>query len=178
MNTSHLRQGALGLAVAAALAVSSVAVEGQSSVRVGADLGWGDDFGLAVGGRLTADIDAFENDDSMLKSLRGIGQFLYSLEPFEGCDRCDLWEINLNGALPFRLSNSAADFYAGGGLNIARFDFPDGFANRGFDDTDLGLNVIGGLNFDLGTLSSFAEVKVGLGGSDQVFIGGGVMFGN
>jgi len=151
----------LALLLALPIFLLGFADDAEAQVRFGPQLSWADDAELGIGGRITGDVDVFENTDA-LRSLRGIGEFIYYTD-----DTFDLWEINLNGALPVRFGDSGTDFYAGAGLNIA---------NGG--DTEIGINLLGGLNFDLGNLDAFADAGIRLNGSDQFVISGGLMLGS
>jgi len=151
----------LALLLALPVFLLATADEAEAQVRFGPQISWADDAELGIGGRITGDVNVFENNDA-LRSLRGIGEFIYYTD-----DLFDLIEINLNGALPVRFGDSGTDFYAGGGLNIA----------NGNSDTEIGINLLGGLNFDLGNLDAFAEAGIRLNGSEQFVITGGLMLG-
>lgn len=158
------------------------AAPADAQVRFGPEVAWGDDLDLGLGGRVTADIDAFsESGSEALQELRGIGEFIWYVDPIDNCDDCSAWEINLNGAVPLNLGETDNDFYAGAGLNIARISIDTGVDIPGFDedvsDTEVGLNLLGGLNFELGALAAFAEAGLRVSGSEQFVIAGGLTFG-
>ena len=172
----HRPVARLVLTVATLLIATMGAQEAQAQVKFGPVAAFGNDFDFAVGGRVQADIDAF-GEEGALDDLRGIGEFLYYLDPVDNCDDCSLWEANVNGAIPFTLGESDADFYAGGGLNIARFSFDTGIAGFDASSTEIGLNILGGINFDLGSVGAFGEASIKLNGSEQFVIAGGILFG-
>jgi len=156
------------------------ASDAQGQTRFGAEAAYANDFGLGVGARVVRDIDAFsDNEESLLKQVRLIGELIYYVSPFDGCDACGAWEADINGAIPLDLGS--ADFYAGAGLNIARVSVDLGIALPGFaydaSATRMGLNLLGGLNFPLGGLGAFAEGGLQLGGGEQFLIKSGVTFG-
>jgi hypothetical protein len=67
----------------------------------------------------------------------------------------------LNGDVVYEFTELAQDpwsFYAGGGLGFIRWDSGD------FDDTDIGLNLVGGATYDLagGTRELFGELRLGV----------------
>lgn len=85
----------------------------------------------------------------------------------------DYWEINGNLWYRFEVrGGSNAVPYAGGGLNIGRRERDD------FDETDLGLNLGGGVRFLFENTIPFLEARVTVGGVDQLVVGGGVLFGS
>lgn len=163
------------LFLAVPLLLLGIAPNLDAQLRFGPEIAIADDWDFGIGGRVTGDVDVFDqSESSALRSLRGIGQFLYYPDPI--CDSCNAWEINLNGALPVTISGSDADFYAGAGLNIANFssDAGSGFSDG---DTEVGVNLIGGLNFNLGNLAAFTEAGIRLEGSEQFVFGGGLVLG-
>ncbi|MGH7553362.1 MAG: hypothetical protein ACREMQ_10105, partial [Longimicrobiales bacterium] len=89
---------------------------------------------------------------------------------------CSYWELSLNGAVPLVAGN--IDPYVGGGLNLARFTSEADALGVEVDNTDLGLNLLGGLRFMLGTLSTFAEARAELAGGKQLVLTFGALFGN
>ncbi len=85
----------------------------------------------------------------------------------------DYWEINAN--LWYDIPNSGGSSalpYLGGGLNIGHTS-----EGEGFDNTDLGVNLGGGVKFGFTNTIPFLEARVTLGGVEQFIIGGGVLFG-
>lgn len=162
---------------ALAVGASPTAAEAQG---FGVQIGIADDLGFGFGGRFMTDIDAFADDDgSVLQELRFIADFLYYIDPFEGCDACSAFEVNANAAVP--LDVGEADVYAGAGFNYTRTSIDIGIDVPGFGSSasgsDVGLNILGGLNFPLGSLSAFAEAAVTLGGAEQLGIKGGILVG-
>ena len=167
----------LTLAAMAFVLVATLPSDAAAQWRFGPEVAFADDFEFGIGGRVMTDIDAFGDDeDSALSELRGIGQFLYYLDPVDGCDDCSAWELNVNGAIPLELGESGTDFYVGGGLNIANISVDvGGFGSA--SSTELGLNALGGLNFALGSMAAFGAVGIRISGSEQFVIGAGLAFG-
>lgn len=153
--------------------------DAAAQVRFGPEVTFADDFSLGIGGRIMTDIDAFGDSEGALQELRGIGEFIYYIDPVDGCDDCSAWEANVNGAIPLKLGEGSADFYVGAGLNIARVSVsvPSAFGGGSASSTDIGLNALGGLNFGLGSMAAFAEAGIRISGSEQFVIGAGLAFG-
>ncbi len=168
---------AAGLLVSSAMTAAEVQAQG-----FGVQIGIADDLGFGIGGRFMTDIDAFSDDeDSVFKELRAIVGALYYLDPFSRCNQCSAWEINANGAVPIEVGDGDLDVYVGGGLNITRFSIDSGVNIPGFafsaSSTDLGVNLLTGLNFDLGSFDAFAEGGFTLGGGEQFGLKGGILVG-
>lgn len=85
----------------------------------------------------------------------------------------EYWEINVNLWYHIRTGGgSNALPYVGGGLNIGHVS-----SDGDFDDTDVGLNLGGGVRFGFTNTIPFLEARVTVGGDEQLVIGGGVLFG-
>jgi hypothetical protein len=146
--------------------------------RFGVQLDWGDDSDLGIGGRAEFTLGSLFASSGAFSRMYGIGSFSYF---FPDCDDtvvdvdCRYWEINLNGAVP--LVAQDIDPYIGGGLNLAHSSIDaDGPGGDG-DDTELGINLLGGLRFLIGTLSAFAEARAELGGGEQFVLTAGILLG-
>ncbi len=89
------------------------------------------------------------------------------------------FEINTNAHYYFDVDN--VEPYAIGGLNIAivSSDFVNPFTGEqsSVSNTEVGLNIGGGVSFDIGSaVKPFGELRYVLGDADQLVIGGGVRF--
>ena len=84
-------------------------------------------------------------------------------------DNADYWEVNANVFNLFRTGNARVLPYLGGGLNVARFSS----GNR--RDTEVGLNVLGGIRLP-GRYRPFLEARIELGGGDRFVVSGGWLF--
>lgn len=177
----------LALGVSCLIAVPAAAQEtgaapttSQNPVSFGAQLSFADDTDLGIGVR------AMVGTENLIEETRFVGSFDWFFPDEGGGVDVSYWELNLNGhyMLPFEL-DSPIDFYAGGGLNIAHLsvDIPDitvgGFTTQGgsASDTDIGLNILGGLDFRISdSLGGFGELRIELGGGEQFVLTGGVRF--
>lgn len=137
-------------------------VAAAQTVDLGALGGWGSDFDWMLGGRVTAGLPV-ENVD-----LEAVGEFEYF---FPNEDNVDYWEINLNVNYLVPMQSQIIQSYVGAGLNIARIsvDTPVGSG----DETEIGLNVLGGLRGTTAKVKPFGELRFEIGGGEQfVFIAG------
>ncbi|MEQ8475038.1 hypothetical protein [Fulvivirga sp.] len=80
------------------------------------------------------------------------------------------WTINADGHFYFNRS-SQASFYGLGGINLATAGFD------GNTDTELGVNLGAGANFELNkSVTPFAQLKFVVGNADQAVFSFGVRF--
>lgn len=149
----------------ALLVLLFVATTAQAQLSVGGGLGYGFDIeALGIQGRAVYGIT---------DQIRGQADFTYFLE---GTDGVTSWEFNVNGN--YMLTSSGGfDIYALAGLNFAHVTVDLGpFGNA--SNTDTGLNIGAGAQMGLSdNLNFFGEAKFSLGGSDQLFLGAGVLIG-
>lgn len=141
------------------------------AVQVGGQLLYGDDTDLGLGARLEV------GTSELFEYTRFQGDFnWYFPDDGNGVD-LTFWEIdgNLLYAFDGFTTSDAVSIYAGGGLNLAHasVDFTNGGSNS---DTDLGVNLLGGLNVPLGQVSGFAEMRITLSGSEQYTLAFGLLF--
>ena len=90
-------------------------------------------------------------------------------------DGYDYFEINGNAVYRFEVSpDSPVVPFALGGINIARVS--DEFGGVSVSDTDVGLNLGGGVNFQAGSLAPFAGAKFEIQDQTNFVIFGGLGF--
>lgn len=152
------------LAVCLLIGLPSASQAQERSVFFGPQINWGfDDAEFGIGGRV---LGAIPNTGFAI-----IGSFDYF---FPGND-VTYWEINGNGVYRFAIpDNPNFTPYAGAGLNIARVSRDVGDETR--SDSDIGLNLLGGLEWDVGSFRPFGELRVEIDGGEQVVLTGGVLF--
>ncbi len=155
-------------AVLSMLCVFGVSQGTAQEVHVGGQLSYGDDSDFGLGPRVVF-------DDPSLGEFRIVGTFdLFFPDSPSGTD-VDYWEINGNGIYDFQLRNSPNTIpYVGAGLNIAHASVGSGVLNA--SDTQLGINLLGGFEFVVGSVRPFVELRVELEGGEQFVISGGVLF--
>jgi hypothetical protein len=156
--------------------------EAEAQVSFGPYVAWADDTDLGVGGRVDVGLgNAFGADSGPFQNIflnSGVTYFFWDCD--EGFDEvdCSFIEINGNLAVPFTLEGSSIQPYAGTGLNIARVsvEVSDNPFLDEADDTEVGLNVLGGIFFPISDLRGFAEAKIELSGGEQFVLSAGILF--
>ena len=159
-----------------AVALVVVGASTAQAQRFGAQLSWGEDSDIGVGVRGEWDFAGKLTKQGAFSRAFIIGQFdYYFIECATGAD-CTFFEINPSLAIPFTTTSSNVKPYAGAGLRISRMSVSSGgFSNS---ETDMGLNVLGGLKFGLGGMDAFTEARLGIGGDfEQLALSFGVLFG-
>lgn len=160
-------------AVAAALVIGTADAQAQA---FGVQGSWGDDTDFGIGARLELGLPNLLTSEGPLSNTFLIGSFDYFFPDCGGFGTdvdCSFWELNGNLAVP--ITSSTIDPYAGAGLNIARASVESGTFEA--SDTEVGLNLLGGLRFSLGGASAFGEGRFVLGGSEQFVLTLGVLVG-
>lgn len=156
--------------LAAALLVAAIPGTAFGQVSLGPELSFGGDTDLGVGGRVLANVSALDHWDF-------VGTFDVWFPDDGPNNDISAWEANGSLAYNFLIEDTSVFPYAGAGLNVfhVSVDNPD-LVGGGRDDTDLGLNLFGGIKFPASSVTPFAEVRAVLEGADQVVITGGILF--
>ena len=168
------RLAALTMVLGAAMAAPA-----SAQLTYGPQLSWGEHSDLGIGARIQTPFTQFTTpaEGSPMSTMFVIGSFDWFF-PGDDVDGVDVtyMEINANAAYPLVVEGFRP--YVGGGLNIARagVDFEND-ASQDSADTEIGLNILGGLNFVLGGFDTFAEARFELGGGDQFVLTFGALFG-
>lgn len=122
------------------------------------------DFG--VGADVRADVEDLPVD------LHGAFSFYFADDPWT------VFAIDLNAVFPFEVEDQNLTPYAGGGLGFTRLSF-DG-ADTGFfgggSSTEVGLNLVGGVEFELDSITPFAQAQFTTGSPDRFGLTGGLLF--
>ena len=136
----------------------------MAQVQLGGGLVFGFDIGT-VGVNLRGDIPVTEEIDV-------VPGFIYYFE-----SDINIFEFNANGHYNFEASDVVQP-YALAGLNVSHFEYDDEIFGTliDLDGTDIGLNLGGGVNFELSSLSAFAEGRFLLGGFEDFSITAGLLF--
>lgn len=164
---------ALAFLLAAAVPLSSHA---QFKVGPRATIDVGDIEEFAIGGDVRYDLSQV---DAPIQ-LSGAFDFYFADDVQVGTEEASrtVFTVDLNGHYVFPTEGTISP-YAGAGLGITSvsidIDTPTG--DFGGDDTDIGLNVVGGVEFQTGSVRPFAQGQFTLGGDfDRFGITGGVLF--
>lgn len=161
-----MRMKAVVLTGVLVLAGASLA---QAQVRFAPQAAVGTESDFGIGGRINFNLaNLFRS-----RGFVGIGEFNYF---FPG-DDVNYWE--LNGSVGYMIPNVRGNVkpYAGGGLMIGHAS-ADHCVGNGCDKTDLGVNLLGGINIQTrNRIMPFVEGRIQLGGiDDQFVVTGGVYF--
>jgi opacity protein-like surface antigen len=170
--------------LAAAVPLTSQAqMESESAFKIGprATVALNDisDFGgdFAIGGDVRYDLSASANAPIQLSGAFDY-YFVEDRETVTGGIggvqteevSASAYTIDLNGLYSFPVEGAFSP-YAGAGLGIVGTSLGDA------SDTDIGVNLVGGAEFEAGSLRPFAEAQVSFGGDFTRFgITGGVLF--
>lgn len=165
--------GSLALLVLAPSAVSA-------QINLGGQLSFADDFDVGLGVRAT-----FGLPTAVPLEIITTADYFFP----DGATGIDInyWEINANLVYLFSIPSSVVAPYAGGGLNFARASFSTDLTGFGIDipgdyssfegsQSDLGLNLLGGARFNLGSFTPFGELRFELNGGEQVVFSAGALF--
>lgn len=143
----------------------------QLGPRITLDVG---DISDAFGGDFAIGADVRINPASLPVKGSGAFDFYFAEEDIT------VFTIDLNVLYPFGIDNEVFTPYAGGGIGITRvsIDVDTGFGTFSGDDTDVGLNLVGGAEFNLeSSLTPFVQGQFTVGGdADRFGITGGVLF--
>ena len=156
------------LALAAALLTVPAAVQAQGAT-LGPQLAYHDDFDFGIGAALTMSADAID------PRVDFMADFAWFFPDLEGLS---YFELNGNLLYDFILEGSTATPFALAGLNLASLSYDSGFGpgNGGGDNTELGLNLGGGIKFNAGSFRPMVGVRFEIEGGEGVVVFGTVPF--
>ncbi len=121
--------------------------------------------GLALGTNVSIDTEIGINVNgfyTITDDIRAGANFTYYLIDIDGLSAS---EFNIDGHYMFRNEDQIV-LYGLAGINIARVSVDTGFAGS-VSGSSTGINLGGGVEYDVGSVLLFAEPKVSLGGFDQ-----------
>lgn len=161
-----MRRLLVAVCLAALVAVPSTA---HAQMDLGGQLSWGDDADFGIGARVVLGLP-FEQ-----VPLEVIGTFDYFF-PDEGPGGADVtyWELNANIVYRIPVQVPMLTPYAGTGINIAHASVDA----EGVDvsDTEVGINLLGGIKYNAGPVTPFGEMRFELDGGEQFVLSFGVLF--
>ncbi len=170
------------LVLAGVVALLASVSPAGAQLRFGVQGNYADDFDFGVGARVETSLASLAPENPLVGALRGFAAFDYFFPDCSGLTAvdfdCSYWELHGGAKLPLPISETLRT-YAGAGLGIARYSISEEDLGGLVDasSTDLGLNLLGGVEFPLSGLSSFAEARIELGGGEQFVLSLGVLFG-
>jgi len=146
------------------------ATQAQAQFRFGANVSWATDTDFGLGARANFGLGEF----SKRNPIEGQVTFDYFFP-----NGFDYWELSGNGIYRFDTSAENLKPYAGAGLLYSHSSVngcPGGYS---CGSSDLGLNLIGGLRFNVkGTTAiPFVEARLEVRNGSQFVMAGGVLFG-
>lgn len=152
--------------VALLLCMAGVNPASGQDFRWGPELSLGTDTDFGIGARLEFDLAG--------PPLTVIGSFDYYFPD----GSVDYWEINGNLIYNFDLASApTVTPYAGAGLVISHASWDSNNEPlESHSDTDPGLNLLGGVRFDAGSIMPFVEAKFEIEGAEQFVVTGGILF--
>ncbi len=166
----------IGSLVFVVLAPSAV----NAQVNLGGQLSFADDYDIGLGVRATFGLPTAAPLEIITTAD------YYFPDGVTGID-ISYWEINANLVYLFNIPSSIVAPYAGGGLNYAHasvsadlsqfgVDFPGELPAIEGSQSDLGLNLLGGARFNLGSITPFGELRIELNGGEQFVFSAGALF--
>lgn len=167
-----LRKYSVLMAIAAMFAVAAPA---QAQIYIGPEVAWNGDADLGIGAGVEFDLD------SVTPGFGVMADFLYFFPGdnafFSEVDT-DYWEINGNVTYDLPLENSQVLPFILGGVNIANISVNASSEIIDFDEssTEVGFNLGGGIQFDLGSFRPRAGARFVLGGAETFSIFGFLPF--
>ena len=161
-----MRRLLVAVCLAAFVLVPSAA---YAQLDLGGQLSWADDFDLGLGGRVVLGLP-FEQ-----VPLEAIGTFDYFF-PDEDAPGVDVtyWELNTNVVYRIPVQVPMLTPYAGAGINIAHASVDSDLIDM--SDTDVGINLLGGIKYNAGPVTPFAELRFELDGGEQFVLSFGALF--
>ncbi|ABC43715.1 hypothetical protein SRU_2822 [Salinibacter ruber DSM 13855] len=156
---------ALILAVAFPL-TAQAQMESSSGFEIGprVTIDVGDIEEFALGGDVRYDLS--QNVEAPVQ-LSGAFDFYFADD--QGGTDVSIYTIDLNAHYIFPTEETFSP-YAGGGIGITASEA------GGVSSTDTGLNLVGGVEFDTGTLQPFVQGQITIGDLDRLGITGGLLF--
>lgn len=133
----------------------------EAQVQIGPTLAYHNDFDFGIGGTMNVQMPALGER---------IGFMADVLVFFPDPEGLDYLEINGNLTYDFPLENQDVRPFALLGLNVARASVEIPGELESSDDTEIGLNLGGGVAFDLGSFRPSVGARAEIGGGEGFVI--------
>jgi len=163
------------LALATVTVLAALPSQAWGQYQVGPYLAFHDNADLGIGAFMGIPLPAIHED---LSFVGNFGFFFPGDGNHDDVDH-DYWEANADALFRFPLPDLSFTPWVIAGLNIAHFsdDHRRGESgNDSYSDTEIGLNLGGGITFGDGPMSPFVGAKFELDGGDGAVIFGGLSF--
>lgn len=175
---------ALLLAASGALMHGATPEPAESQFRFGVHAGYGNssgvDPGLGLGVRAIVGLGLADEEGGEQTALGALSAVASVDRFFPDCGRqdCSQWELNGNLVLPIFATRGFTP-YLGAGLGFSRLSVEDDGTEGGAEtDTEVGLNLLGGVRYTGMRLTTFGELRQNVGaGEDPFYVTVGVLFG-
>jgi len=139
----------------------------EGDIKVGAGLVFGS--GVGFGDDLDNDLGIRVDGSYMFtEEIRGAADFTFFFPKSEGGGEATVWELNFNGHYLF-INDESMNVYGLAGINITGLNLDvdtGGFGTFSSNDSEFGLNIGGGAEFDVDFAMLFGEAKFGGIGHD------------
>ena len=143
------------------MGINADAAAGQ--VSAGVQGNWASDTDIGVGARAILGLGG------IVKGFDTFGSFDYFFPSDDSGADITYWEANANLVYRVNAGSNSTTPYVGAGLNIAYTKVSTNALGGEVSGTEThgGLNLLGGIIFDLGRLKPFFEGRFELGGGEQ-----------
>ncbi|MCJ7627788.1 MAG: hypothetical protein MUO50_05300 [Longimicrobiales bacterium] len=162
----------LTIAVATVAALVALPSHAWGQIQAGPFLAFHDEADLGLGVFVGIPLPDFHEN---LSFVGDFGVFFPGDRGNDGVD-ADYWEANADLIYRFPIQEYTFTPWAMGGLNIAHGSGLGHFGGASGSDTDIGLNVGGGITFGSEPFQPFVGAKFELGGGEGAVIFGGLTF--
>ena len=163
------------LALATVTALVAVPSHAWGQYQIGPYAAFHDDADFGIGAFVGIPLSTIHED---LSFVGDFGFFFPGDGDHEEVDG-DYWEANADALFRFPIPDLSFTPWVIGGLNIAHCSGDLGHGEAGHDsysDTEIGLNLGGGVTFGTGPMAPFAGAKFELGGGEGAVIFAGLSF--
>lgn len=156
----------LAVVAAAVPAMASAQTSAMRPFNAGVQANYGADTDFGVGVRYENNLNTLI---ASMPNLRAVASFDYYFP-----SGFNYWQLNAGLVMGFTMPGAPVAPYAGAALAYSNLKADIAGASS---VSDVGLNLIGGVRFrPMGTMTPFAEVRLGLGGvNEQFVISGGLL---
>lgn len=134
------------------------------------------DIGPRLGFDIAGDVEEFFVGADARIGVGSLPVLLNGTFDFYFVDNYDFWQFSANALYEFGVDNQAFTPYAGAGIGISRYSTDFGVGGPEESNSDVGLNVIGGAIFEVGSLRPFTQAQITFGDYDLFTICGGLLF--